>query len=270
MTSISKKLVLSALVLGFAGCRTFTPTFSTESVAPPEPIRIDGKADDWRGNLFVEGQRLEIGFLNDRENLYVCLRTRDNVTRADILTQGLTVWFDPSGGTKTLFGIKFPVGLPPSEQKLTSRETRENAELEKLSDKMPLTEMEILRGKEPPQKLTVAEAKGIEVKVVPTYEEIVYELKIPLAATEQHPFAIGTEPGKTIGVGFDSPRLETSEMHGKRSEHRPPQGDEGGEEGGDEGRGGGERGEEGRGGYGRESPMQGALKIWAFVHLTQD
>jgi len=262
MGSISKRMLLLALGLGFAGCRTVT-TFSTESLAPPAPIQIDGRPDDWHGHLFAEGVRLEIGFLNDRENLYVCLLSKDSLTRAEILTQGLTVWFDPKGGTNRTFGVKFPVGLPPGEQKVSLRPSREGPKLEDLPD-TPMNEIEILRGKEPPQRLSLADAKGIEVQVRSATDEIVYELKIPLVSSEQHPFPAGAEPGKTLGVGFESPPLEMTEMQG-RPEGRRPRGTEGGEEGGEEGRGEGGRGEEGRGHYGGE---QAPMNVWAVVQLA--
>lgn len=267
MRSTREGLLLAALVLGLAGCRTGT-TFSTDSVAPSQPVIIDGSTDDWHGNLFVEGERLEIGFFNDRENLYVCLPTKDNLLRAEILTEGLTVWFDPRGGTEEVFGIRFPLGLPPGKQKLALKETPEGPTLKDLP-KVPMTELEILREKEPPRRMPVAEARGIEVKVLPTSERIVYELKIPLAVTKPHPFAVGTEPGKTIGVGFESPKLEPSQMPRRRFGERRRTGGEPGEGGEGPGEGGAEAGEGGGHGYGGGFRRPEAMKIWASVSLAR-
>jgi hypothetical protein len=260
MNSISKKIVLLALAMGLAGCRTFN-TFSTESRPLDRQVIVDGKTDDWRGDLFVaEGERIELGFLNDRENLYVCLLTTDNFVRAQILMQGLTVWFDPQGKTNKVFGIKFPVGLPPGERKIPLGENPEGPDLENLP-KVPMTEMEIIRSeKEPPQKLNVAEAQGIEVKVVPSSGLIVYELKIPLVKTEQHPIAVGVEPGKTVGIGFETPKFDPSQMPRRRV---------GGIPGGGRPPMGGVPGQEGMGGYGRGFQLPEGLKIWAIVSLAQ-
>jgi hypothetical protein len=259
MNSISKKIVLLALALGLAGCRTFS-TFSTESRPLDRQVVIDGKTEDWQGDLFVaEGERIELGFLNDRENLYVCLLTTDNFVRAQILTQGLTVWFDPKGKTDKVFGIKFPVGLPPGERKLPLGDNPEGPDLENLP-KVPMTEMEIIRSeKEPVQKLNVAEAQGIEVKVVPSSGLIVYELKIPLVKTEQHPIAVGVEPGKTVGIGFETPKFDLSQMPRRR----------GGTPGGGRPPMGGGAGQEGMGGYGRGFQLPEGLKMWAIVSLAQ-
>jgi hypothetical protein len=260
MNSISKKIVLLALALGLAGCRTFK-TFSTESRPLDHQVIVDGKTEDWGGDLFVaEGERIELGFLNDRENLYVCLLTTDNFVRAQILTQGLTVWFDPKGKTDKVFGIKFPVGLPASERKMPLGDNPEGPDLENLP-KVPMTEMEIIRSeKEPIQKLKIDEAKGIEVKVVPSSGLIVYELKIPLVKTEQHPIAVGAEPGKTIGIGFETPKFDLSQMPRRRM---------GGIPGGGRPPMGGGAGQEGMGGYGRGFQIPEGLKIWAIVSLAQ-
>jgi hypothetical protein len=260
MNPISKKIILLALALMLAGCRTFT-TFSTESRPLDHQVIVDGKTEDWQGDLFVaEGERIELGFLNDRENLYVCLLTTDNFVRAQILMQGLTVWFDPKGGTNKVFGIKFPVGLPPGERKMPLGDNPEGPDLENLP-KVPMTEMEIIRSeKEPIQKLNVAEAQGIEVKVVPSSGLIVYELKIPLVKTEQHPIAVGAEPGKTIGIGFETPKFDPSQMPRRRV---------GGIPGGGRPPMGGGAGQEGMGGYGRGFQLPEGLKMWAIVSLAQ-
>ena len=261
MNSISKKIVLVALALSLAACQTFR-TFSTESRPLEHQVIIDGKTDDWAGDLFVaEGERIELGFLNDRENLYVCLLTTDNFRRAQILTQGLTVWFDPKGKTEKVFGIRFPVGLPPGERKVPLGENPEGPDLENLPKAPPMTEMEIIRSeKEPIQKLKVEEAKGIEVKVVPSSGLIVYELKIPLVKTDQHPIAVEAVPGKTVGIGFETSKFEASQMPRRRGMGTP--------DGGRPPMGGGV-GQEGMGGFGRGFQMPEGLKIWAIVSLAQ-
>lgn len=122
MNPILKKVVLLPLTLGLAGCATFS-TFTTESRTPEHPIVVNGKADDWVGNLYVvEGERIELGFLNDQENLYVCLFTTDTYGRAQIMMQGLTIWFDPKGGRRRLSGSNFPWAcLPVSERCLRGK-----------------------------------------------------------------------------------------------------------------------------------------------------
>jgi len=175
-----------------------------------------------------------------------------------------------------VFGIKFPVGLPPGERKVPLTESSDGPEPGNLPT-VSMTDMEILREKEPPQELPVAQAEGIEVKAVPTSGQIVYELKIPLAPTKEHPLAVGTEPGRTIGVGFESPRPELGQMPRRSPKDRSQaggepgrEGGEPGQEGGEPGEEGGEQGQQGMGGYGRQSPTPEAMRLWAFVSLVRE
>ena len=71
------------------------------------------------------------------------------------------------------------------------------------------------------------------------------ELKVPLAKTDDHPYAIETAPAKTIGVG-----LETGKTP-QRSSSAGRGGGMGGGGGGMGGMGGGGRGRGGGGGMGR-------------------
>src|SRR5262249_302345 len=71
---------------------------------------IDGKFDDWPGNLEPFADKpLAVQFQNDSDYLYLRFSATDPATRQQIIRQGLTVWFDPGGGTKKHFGIRYPV-----------------------------------------------------------------------------------------------------------------------------------------------------------------
>jgi len=260
MSPILRKVsLLLVLSLGFAGCSTFN-TFLTDSRSPDHQIIIDGKSDDWHGELYIaEDERVSLGFLNDQENLYVCLLAEDNFTRNQIMMQGLTVWFDPQGGKKKALGIKFPLGMAPGERPMPFREDQEEPRPKNLRGR-PVEEMEIIRsGKEEPQKMNIAEAKGIEIKAMPSTGMLVYELKIPLVQTDEHPIALATEAGRTLGVGFETAKFDLSKMPRRPAGMpgggaRPPMA-------GGPGRG--------MGGFGRGLQMPEGLKIWAIVKLAE-
>ena len=63
-------------------------------------ITIDGDNGEWPGPLVPvdEHQRLDAAAFNDGQFLYLVLSTRDATLRAQIIGQGLIVWFDPGGG----------------------------------------------------------------------------------------------------------------------------------------------------------------------------
>ena len=73
-------------------------------------ITVDAKFDDWYGNLqpFAD-QPVSIQALNDGEFLYLRLTASDPAARMQIMRQGMTVWFDPQGGTKKKLGLRYPV-----------------------------------------------------------------------------------------------------------------------------------------------------------------
>jgi hypothetical protein len=250
-----------ALAAGLAACKTFN-TYTAESRPVSRAIVIDGKTDDWQGDLYVvPGERLSIGFLNDRDNLYVCLLTTDPYTRFQIMGQGLTVWFDPKGGKDKVFGIKFPLGPPAGQQpKMTLSATGEPVIDE--SAGTPMNEFEIIRSeKEPVQRMEFAQAKGLEIKVASSTGLIVYEMKIPLVSNGQDPVAVGVLPGKTVGIGFETGKFDASKM---------PRSDRGGMPGGG-GMGGRSQGGGGRGamdGTAMRGGIPESLKVWALVQLS--
>ncbi len=110
-------------------------------------------------------------------------------------------------------------------------------------------------------------APGVTVKLAEVEGSIVYELKVPLAASADAPYAIGTQPGATIGLGLETPKVERPSMEGRRGGGMGGfGGGMGGRGGGMGGRGGGMggRGGGGRGGFEPAKPM----KIWATVRLA--
>jgi len=264
---------LAALVIVFsAGCKTFN-TYSADSRPVSKPITIDGKTDDWQGDLYVvPNERMSIGFLNDRENLYICLLSSDATIRAQIMTQGFTVWFDPKGGKEKAFGIRYPLGSqggrqPGQKPGAPPGEMKEPPTFDPSAE--ALGEFEIVKSeKDPVQRLAFSDIKGLEMRVASSTGLIVYEMKIPLAAGADIPVAVGAAPGQAIGIGFETGKPEAPKTPGgagsgapggRGGAGRPPAG---GEIGG--------QGDEGgmRGGMGSRMGMIESLKVWALVQLS--
>jgi len=255
------------LASGFIACTT-VKTFTTQSRPPERQVAIDGRSDDWAGNLFiVEDEGITLGFLNDKNNLYICLRAEEMSIRGQIMRSGLTVWFDPQGGKKKTLGIKFPIGMRLDERPMPRGdfgEEEEEPDFKKPAEEN-MNELEIIRSEnEVPEKMEVAEAKGIEIKVLPSRVGLVYELKISLIRSDENPISVGTEPGKTIGIGFETGKFEFSGM---------PRGRGGMPGGGGMPPMGGGMGRGGMGGMGRMGGRRGFempkdIKIWATVRLS--
>lgn len=126
-----------------------------------------------------------------------------------------------------------------------------------------MIELEILGpGKDERRMMPIAAAKGIDVNIRFSSGLLVYELKVALIHSAQHPYAIGAEAGKSIGIGLETSEVDRQNVRREMSGERSGGGRTGGIRGGAGGRGM-------RGG-GRRPQMTKGLKIWAIVHLASD
>ena len=261
-------ILLPILILSFlinSGCSTL----ELESTWKDRDIVLDGKGGDWLGaKYYFEDTAVSVGLINDEQNLYVSMMTENPMIWGQIMRQGLTVWLDAKGGKNKTFGIRFPLQRPRDEQegeRMAPRDMMDEAAREKMMEKFQesMTELEVLgKNEEVLAKMNVEDAKGIVVKMRNAAGSLVYELKVPLASSEEKPFALGVNPGDTIGVGFLSPKMQMRGPSGMRGGGRMPGGGGGMPPGGFGGMGG----RSGMGGMGRMMPQE--LKIWAKVQLA--
>jgi hypothetical protein len=219
---------------------------------PPEPIVVDGKANEWRGRevFYDEQEGLKIGVFNDAHFLYLYLSTWHQGIERQILMNGLTVWFDPRGGTKQVFGINYPMkrempdrGESPDRGEMRDRggaagrqgEARPEEESSRMISRLLGAAQESFQIVDPSgasfgsMPANDSTGTGIQAAIDISNRTLFLELKVPLAKTDSLPFAVGAVAGKTIGVGF---KVGTREMRGAR---RPggerPEGSEGRPEG---------------------------------------
>ncbi len=248
------------------------------------PIVVDGSPTDWAGPLapFNE-QPLSMAAANDGDALYVVLTASDPAVRRQILRQGLIVWFDGAGKDKKKFGVKFPIGAGISEEDLRGRrrgsagsgsagqdtEPRDGAQ----AAPEPPNRLELLgASKDDARSYTADQAPGIAVKVGQAEGLLAYELKVPLASSDAHPYGVSAKAGQTISVGLEMPKLEMPEGRGREGGRGGGMGGGGGggRIGGMGGGGGmGHRGGGGGGGRGMERPEQAKpLSGWVEVQLA--
>lgn len=225
-------------------------------------ITVDGKNADWLGAmLFFEEDNISVGLLNDENFFYICLIAEDQFIRTQMMRQGFTLWFDPDGGKEKTFGIKYPLGMQANGRSM--RRDEQSMERSRQAPRRRMIELEILGpGKDEVKKMPIAEAKGIDIIVEFSSGMLVYELKVPLIQSEQHPYAIGAEAGSSVGIGLEMPKMEKSDMRGQMSGGRGGGGPSGGMRGGAGGRG--------MPGGGRSPQKRQPLKIWAVVQLASN
>ena len=171
-------------------------------------ITVDGKNADWIGTmLFFEEDNVSVGLLNDENFFYIFMIVEDQFVRAQVMRQGFTLWFDPDGGKEKTFGIKYPLGMQASGRGM--RRDEQSMERPRQASRRPMIELEILGpGRDELKKMPIAEAKGIDIIVEFLSGMLVYELKVPLIQSEQHPYAIGAEAGSSVGIGLETSKLK--------------------------------------------------------------
>lgn len=258
---------IAFLLLFATGCRTDAFT----SYWRDSYITIDGNQIDWQDRLWIpESENIAIGIMNDESNLYLTLSSFDRSTIMQIMRLGFTVWFDPKGGKKEVFGIKYPVGMAGMGMRTIGDRGLSRDQMPDLHEEIQsLKESQIWAEILGPEKddvalIPVADSSGIQVGIgYSAYGQLVYELTIPLEWTSDSPHAIDTSPGATIGIGFETGKIDFTAM-------RRPRGGSSGMPGGG-GRPGGMRGG-GRPGGMPGSGMRGAMpepfKYWARVTLA--
>ncbi len=254
---------LILIALFFSGCAGYQ-SFKLESQPLTAPVTIDGKPDEWRGHLYynVQGQ-YSLGFSNDDHNLYVCLVVTDPYKRSQILRGGLTLWVDPKGGEARTFGLRFPMGWRAGATRTPRPDGRSELPPED-DDEQPIgsdawNEFALVTPKnELPIVMKTEEGQGLEMKASAPAGMFVYELRIPLRKSDKEPWAVGSEPGRTISLGFESGKPSYGRYMGPRGM--------GGGMGGRYGRP--EVGDTYMGGMGpRGVQIPEDLKVWATVKL---
>jgi len=249
--------VISVSILT-AGCSS---TAELSSSWNANQIVVDGHADDWGGHFFyLKDSHVSLGLRNDQDFLYVCLMSSEGQFRRQIMGLGLTVWLEPEDGKK--WGIHYPIGfMGRGERPSFNREEmggeRDTAQI----FGQLLQNLEILGpGKDEHQQFSAIEVPGIGVRVGRSQGSVVYELRVPLRESSDHPYALGAGPESTIKLA-----LETGKFEGRSREGGMGEGGRGGGRGGFGGRG--------PGGGGRGGGMPGGerpepLDFSAVVHLS--
>lgn len=264
-------LALAFLLATACGGRIYL----VSSLSLPRPIVIDGNMDDWSGALsYVAKDHLFVGFINDRDDLFICMTKEMPEGPGSGRMGGWTVWLDPSGGSQKTLGIRItPPGGSPEDRR--SKEGPGRRPVEKPEEVEPggqtpaagrgAEDLEILGpGENLVRMLSPEEAakEGLEIRTGFAGGSFVLEARIPLQASEARPFAVGAGPEGIIGVGFLSSRSDGNARRGGLP-------------------GSGIGGARGAGAMGSASGMRGALppnlnpdiskevKVWTRVRLRQ-
>lgn len=272
-------LGLAFASLLFIGCGSTQQVVSKWS---ERPVQMDGKLGEWSDSTaFFEKDGIRYAAMNDGEYLYLCLLSSKPGLGRQIVFRGMTIWFDPNGGEKKTIGIRFPLGMaglnrgemasPPTDEEPNQRGSR----LDEL-ERQALNEFEYLGpGENDRQRVSRLQGQGVEMNITATPERLLYELRIPLQYTSQHPYSVESHAGAKVGIGFESntaQRLAETAAGGEGRGEGTPGGRTGGGGGGRSGgrSGGGMGGGMGRGGQRPGTAVANVnFSIWSRVQLSE-
>jgi hypothetical protein len=211
---MKRKKTINSLLLCSAILALCAPGISKDlaiqSVWAATPVNIDGSINDWQGDALTlfKKTKVDLGFRNDSENLYVLFIFKDpRKFMSTINDTGMTIWLNAEGQNQKKYGIKFQIKTVTADNYISL--------IEKMGMSVPEEKKAEIR-KKPTYNVfhnEVIDKEGKASAIEPTTsgpvwnfggkKEIIYEFRIPLRRGEGQPVGIGTEPGKSIKVGFE-------------------------------------------------------------------
>jgi hypothetical protein len=256
--SLPSRTLLSVIfllaVVALVGCGS---TLELTSRWTNHELRVDGTGTEWKdANTLIPGPQVLVGIKNDRENLYVCLKTSNRITQVQMLALGTTVWIDTEGKKNKTFGIQFPVPGLLQGRRFTSQQNP--VELQRLIEAAQ-RQLDILGpGTNERRRIADKQEKGLDVHLGFADGTLTYELKVPFHMTSEQAVPLSADPSKPLTIGLETGDYSDA-MRAQLSGSSRPAGGSGGGRGG---RGGGQT----PGGMGSDTPEP--LKHWLIVHLT--
>jgi len=175
------------------------------------PPAIDGKADEWQeGWKNDEESKFLYNICLDAENIYIRLKTSDDMNQGKMGRFGFTVWLDPNGKKKRKLGLKYPtpvgrdfeqMGKPPVSGGRSPEEIRLSLKREMIKDTDVLELIGI--AKDNIVSSRVGLKNGIQVIIdMDQKGDYIYEAKIPFKAYRLDPTSI-----LVLTVGFETGKL---------------------------------------------------------------
>jgi hypothetical protein len=222
--------------------------FVIKSAWTGSEIACDNDTIQWNGAMQATADpQFSIGIRNDARFLYLRMVSWKRVVNKQILHFGSTTWFTSPSKKGKRFGLHFPLGMRNNAALSHAElEAEGSAEDRKARIEESLQELEMLGpGKDDslPVKTKVAESFGIVVRMFPTEENLVYEIKIPLHRDSATTYAVDIGKDSVMSVTFESDDSDQSGRgQGQRHDDLPGMGGGGAGVGGGRGTHGGGNG----------------------------
>lgn len=177
-----------------------------------EPVRVDGYPTDWDRNTLTseDKHKIEYGFRNDAENIYVLFVFKDPKVMSSIAATGMTIWFHPEGKKKDDYGILFIQRKITADQMIARLEKQRGALSDEEKERIGAnpsylvfdTEMAGKKGKSQAQSSQESIDKPATFRYMKLQDVNVFEFGIPLERMNEQLPSEGIVPGKSLKIGF--------------------------------------------------------------------
>lgn len=100
--------LLNTLAMLFISMAVNAQTIALKNA--PANVKIDGNAEEWKGYEESVNDKSKISYIiaNDKDNLYLVIKTKDKKKQQNILGAGVTFSIDTKGKKKETFSTTFP------------------------------------------------------------------------------------------------------------------------------------------------------------------
>lgn len=176
-------------------------------------VEADGKTDEWPLEWIDDDDKtMSYNVCSDDNNLYIRMKTADDIVRRKIAIFGLFIWMDPNGKKKRKLGLRFPTGAEATERLNARKDTHdysklsssEKAEIQKEMNKSLIANLEMMEliglADEPLISTRSGITNGIKVALVANEEgAYFYEAIIPFKA-----FRLSKAAISDLGIGIET------------------------------------------------------------------
>lgn len=207
-SNTSGTLPAVVLLLVLSGC---AGSASLTSSPVSREIEVDSDVVEWFDHLTeVADTRLRVGVQHDDDYLYLAVISTQRATVQQIAAEGLTIWFDTTGGKQTGYGLRYPVGHEPRSGPEARTRAARDAGL-----------IDLFFEADKPIRRPVASAPGLQADMAFDFGAFTMEMRIPRRDVGPDGFHVLLPPGATLSIGFETdgpdPNADTSEGRDGRS-----------------------------------------------------
>lgn len=212
---MKNKVLVRFILLLFLVSSLFLVTLAKEkeviSSWAVAPIRIDGVNNDWNQTVLNTEKKVKVdyGFQNDKENIYVLFIFKDKKYLSSIGATGMTIWFSSAKKKKKKYGIKFIQREIPAEALIARLERKSGPLSEEKKKEIRASKSYVMYDTEEIKKEKKAtpgpkkNAKTANFRFLKQQNSFVFEFKIPIEMIINNVPELKEQLPQKIKIGFE-------------------------------------------------------------------